>query len=228
MKKIIKNLLVLSLLINFSACSVQQNFYFKEDFSGRVEYTLDMSMMGEFMKGMQGSLPDSLKTGSDAQVEGFDKMLDSLLNLKIPEDKQKDGISNMKIVNIDGNKYKIKFTFDFRDLNALNQAMLQTQGVTPDKDTEMFKMDGKKFVFTGVKFKATDVGQQQGNMKPEEMGEMDGFFTFQYKLVFDKEVRQAKGENCSLERDGNTVIFNVNYSNMTDEQKLPKVVVDFQ
>ncbi|NJL14723.1 MAG: hypothetical protein HC913_18125 [Microscillaceae bacterium] len=95
-------------LFSLSACSISEEIYFKRDFSGRAVRTIDLSPM----------------MGMMAALNPNDSTLQNPFEQEMPQnDFDNMGLPGVKNFDFSMEKTgKIRFSFDFDNLGALNQA----------------------------------------------------------------------------------------------------------
>jgi hypothetical protein len=110
-KYLIKLSFLLYGLFTLASCTIQEEIHFNKDLSGKMNYSLDLGGMTAMMAGMTNAL-DSAKEDSKLKPEMMASMFDGIKDL--------EGVSNFK--SGAGEDGKITFSFDFKDLDALNRA----------------------------------------------------------------------------------------------------------
>jgi hypothetical protein len=200
MKKITFLLALVSAL--FSGCAIEQEFYFKEDFSGSYLTRIDMSSLGALGDEMN---PDSIMSNTDLQE--LDAKYKTIAGLSNVQNTFSSGI--------------LLSGFDFNGINALNQAF------TPEKETGKEEPDGiglpksNGLVRFEKKGKKLLVAVDKSEMKEdssdmEQMGEM---ITFSVKLRFDKKIKKMKSDVGTWDKENNTVTLQFNLNDLSKKDK---------
>jgi hypothetical protein len=105
----LRTLILPALLALFTGClTIEENYTFKKNGSGTMEYVLDLSEMGEMLKAFGGD-----EAGKDKG--GNMDMSDHAARLR-----QLPGISKVKL---DSKEWVQRISFSFKDLDALNAAL---------------------------------------------------------------------------------------------------------
>ncbi|HNU57266.1 MAG TPA: hypothetical protein PKN30_11810, partial [Flavobacteriales bacterium] len=128
--------LVLSTLVG--CITIEENYTFKKNGSGTMEYVVDMSQFGEMMKAFE-SMGDGKDKGK--KPDGLDKLdlKDEMAALKsIP------GIKKVKVKSKD--EYVQRLSFAFADLTALNAALNVLLKDTTGQENTFFTWEGNTLV----------------------------------------------------------------------------------
>jgi DNA-binding transcriptional regulator of glucitol operon len=212
----------LMLLLSLSACKVQEEIHFNKDLSGSLRYTLDLSAMRAMSAQMKNMRPDKDDTTGTAQppnelgtLNALDTLQGSQLTMPFAGIQ---GLSNLKGSSQNG---VIEISFNFKDLNALNQAYdmfgdqgkALTMGMTggfktgempteePQPKKEVYPYFATKsgyLVFSRPKKEQAKEGKTQGGDMGKQMGAM---FEHRTVLTFDKTVRKVKAKNATPQQD---------------------------
>ena len=188
-----------------SSCAIEQEIYFKEDYSGRYTFRLDYSTMLSLMESDEDQEETQLldEETTESVFEGL---------------KAIDGVSNMSVSDKDG---KMEIAFDFRDLEILNAAMegadmnmLFSGQDSPPKDDEVarFSVKGKKISYQhpAQDFKAAS----QEDASLESMNEM---INYSFILRFDKEIKKFDNPRAKLDKSGKKLTLSGNLKEITEE-----------
>jgi hypothetical protein len=136
-----RRLAVLGLIVLFAGClTIEENYTFKKDGSGTMEYVVDMSAMAEFMKSMEkmgDGKADKEKKGLDGmEMSGTVDQLKTLTGIKkVKLKKEQDG-------------YVQRISFSFKDIAALNAALNALMPDSTGAKQEFFHWDGNTLVRT--------------------------------------------------------------------------------
>lgn len=172
----LRRLAVLGLIVLFTGClTIEENYTFKKDGSGTLEYVIDMSAMGEFLKSME-KMGDSKDKGK----EGLDGME---MTTKVDELKAIAGVKKVKLKK-EQDGYVQRISFAFADLKALNSALNALMPDSTGAQKEFFRWEGNTLVRTNNSH-ALDLGSGMGG---EEGGGNDSLGailqSMQYKYSF--------------------------------------------
>ncbi|MCB0770999.1 MAG: hypothetical protein KDC00_11420 [Flavobacteriales bacterium] len=184
------------LLLSFTGCiTIEENYTFKKDGSGTLEYVVDMSEIGDMMEAFEDASDDGASAG-EGDMGAMD-MNDEVVALKaIP------GIKKVKVN--DKKKYVQRLSFSFADLKALNQALNVLLSDSTGEQHTFFTWEGNTLIRTN-----NDHARQMGKgMGAEEEGtdsmETTRFLEsmkYKYSFTFAKPVgTTALGEGMVEER----------------------------
>jgi hypothetical protein len=202
MKTLSHFLIIISGYIFFS-CAVEEKIYFNRDFSGTVNYKLDLSAM------------NSMMTVFDSTEGPKKSILDSIFAKDAFDLLQKiEGISSLNY-NENRETGLIECSFNFSNLTALNTAFCQNtflNGEAPASTFEYFSNKGNMLVFNTPTFPKTDA---------EEDNTMGDLFTYKFTFGFEKPVKKFDNKDYSLSEDkkelinvGQLMILKANASRM--------------
>lgn len=166
----------IALLAVFTGCiTIEENYTFKKDGSGTMEYVVDMSEMGEMMKALEGL--DKTKN-KDAGDMGTMDLKDEVAALK-----QVPGINKVKVT--DKEKYGQRLQFCFADVTALNAALNVLMKDSTGVNHDFFAWEGNTLVRTNNGH-ARGIGADMGKEDdPSDTTDMTQFLsTMKYKMSF--------------------------------------------
>ena len=144
----------LSAVVLLSGClTIEENYTFKKDGSGTLEYVVDMSAMMEMMKGFE------------AMADKKDKKDEGPGNMDMAEDmvklKQIPGIKKVKVKK-EKDGYVQRLSFRFADLAALNKALNTLMPDSTGNETAFFTWDGNTLVRANNRH-ATEMGDDMAS-----------------------------------------------------------------
>jgi hypothetical protein len=223
MKKYFINLgFLLYGLFTLASCTIQEEVHFNKDFSGKMNYSLDMGSMMGMMAGMTNAL-DSSKEDMKFKPEMMASMFDGIKDL--------EGVSNFNsAVGEDG---KITFSFDFKNLDALNRAYNRlsnsknmdklgkgnfmpgmppasedstetstepsvVEEAKPDETFVYFAKEGKDLVFRRPKMGGESADLQGMGDQMEMLKGMGEMLKVETKLTFDRKIKKAEAKGIDL------------------------------
>jgi len=199
-----------------SACSITNQVHFNKDYSGNYAMIVDLGDAMEMFKSFDPSIEDSLQT------QGAEDPLGGLIST---EDRMKfdsmfatmDGISN---ANYDvGEDYVVTMSFDFEDIDALNNLFEKWASDAADaasSQPEMaglgglgsmaapsFTRDGKTITHMAeMPLDPEDLGGEVEGMDEMDMSSMlDGFagmMDYQVVMTFDRKIKSVGGEGFDI------------------------------
>ncbi|MBL7964860.1 MAG: hypothetical protein JNM31_13570 [Flavobacteriales bacterium] len=152
----------LILLLVLSGCiTIEENYSFRKDGSGQMEYVVDLTVMGEMMKDLGSMMGNEGKEKDKVSVSEFMDMSE-----RIPALKKVGGVSKVKLKK-EKSGHVQRVSFRFKDLNALNAALNVLMPDSTGNAHKFFAWDGETLVRTTNKG-ATTLG---GDAPPDEEGE---------------------------------------------------------
>ncbi|WP_299456275.1 hypothetical protein [uncultured Microscilla sp.] len=223
----------------FSSCTIQQHIQFNKNLSGTVTSTIDMSML---MALMPKTTPgDSSTTKPKSSMPDMSMLMDSLK--KGPQmDKLKDikGISNFTY-NMDKETKKMTFSYDFKNLDALNKALAQGGTSNPgalmgknmpgSKPTPAKNKDFKYFVKKGryitYKMPKNDMPDDMGkNMQENPMMSGD-MVKFEFKISFARKIKKVKTKSAIFKSD-NYIEYKTNIQEMMKQKDPVEIKIKYR
>jgi hypothetical protein len=184
---------MLSLVLFLQGClTIEENYTFKKDGSGTMEYVVDMSEMAEMLKGFPGA--------KDNKDDGSGKMdmsarLDMLKGLpgikKVKLKKEKDGFIQ-------------RMSFRFEDVASLNGALnvlMPDSGAAPH---EFFRWEGNTLVrTTNDRMKGVTGGMGGGTDDTTDVSGILKMMRYKFDLRFADELGDVQvAEGVLKEADG--------------------------
>lgn len=216
MKKFLLVTLSFAYLWILNSCiTIEENYSFKKNGSGTMEYKMDMSKMMEQM----GQMMDM------SQMEGGNPLGESASFKKMEEPlKAISGISGIKILE-DNKKYIYSLSFKFKSLDALNEALNIIMLNKTKGDPEFFtfvKKEGNRYYYQNSSSSGAmkDIsGMFGGEMDSEyAMGSLESFY-YNVSMRFPAEVEAAysglKGDE-SVKAEAKTLKITTNLKEMMD------------
>lgn len=174
---------LLPLLVCLTGCiTIEENYTFKKDGSGTMEYVIDMTEMFKLLNDMPMDKTDS---------KGGMKLADKLDGLKAVK-----GIGKVKVKEEKkGAIQRVSFRFD--DLTALNHALDVLMPDSSGTQHERFKWDGTTLVRTNTAF-ASELGASMASDPSDTTGALMLLQSMHYKYSFKfaneiGEMQQAEG-----------------------------------
>lgn len=180
MKVSINHFLVLFFSICLGACSISEDYTFNPDFSGHYSFNFDYSAILQF---------DSSGTANDEMEKGYLEMEEEL--------KKIEGITNILIVS-NGEKGKVLVSYDFANLEALNQTNYDAE---TGKYSKYFSKEGKKFEFT-ADFSEELKEYTDPNMSVEELKEnIQTMLEYTINFTFEDKIKVIDARNIEQKDD---------------------------
>ncbi|MBX7241635.1 MAG: hypothetical protein K1X92_07790 [Bacteroidia bacterium] len=216
-----KKFLLISLSIAYlwilnSCITIEENYTFKKNGSGTMEYKMDMSKMMEQM----GQMMDM------SQMEGGNPLGKSASFTEV-QDKLKgiSGISGVKVTD-DSKKYIYGVSFKFKSLDALNEAMNLIMMNKAKGDPEYFtfvKKEGNRYYYQNSQSSGAmqDISGMFGGEMDSEYA-MSSLESFKYNVTmnFPSEVNAIySGLNGdeSVSSEGKVLKITTNLKEMTEK-----------
>jgi hypothetical protein len=166
----------LGLLVLLTGClTIEENYAFKKDGSGSMEYVVDLSAFGELMKSME-------EMGG-----GKDKGKDGMGEMDMKDDAKAIGdIPGIKKVKIKREKegFIQRLSFRFKDITALNAALNVLMPDSTGAKTEFFRWEGNTLVRVNNRH-ASELGGDMAEDPENDSLNMTGMLqSMQYKYSF--------------------------------------------
>jgi hypothetical protein len=155
------------LLVTLSGClTIEENYTFKKDGSGTMEYVVDMTEMGEMMKTI-GEMGAEEGSATPDELGTLD-MKEELAALK--------KIPGIKRVKLDEKKKWIqRVNFKFKDITALNAALNILMPDSTGQPYEFFRWEGNTLVRTNNRHAyEVGAGMAKEDAKTERAEEEEG------------------------------------------------------
>jgi len=210
-------------LIAFTGCiTIEENYTFKKDGSGTMEYVVDMSQIGEMMKAFE-----SMGDEKGKKSEGLDQLdlKEEVLALK--------GIPGIKKVKVNAkDEYVQKVSFAFADVNALNAALNVLLKDTTELQHTFFTWEGNTLVRKSNGH-ARDIGMGMGKEDPNDSTDMTEFLSsmkYKYSFTFaDPIANTATAEGMVQENpDPRTVKLDTDFSVISKDEKVLDLRIDLK
>jgi len=163
------------LILSFSAClPIEENYAFKKDGSGTMEYVVDMSALADMMASME-KMSESIGGEDDGMGE---------MDMKAEAEKLKTvpGVSKVKVNTKE--KFVQRVSFKFRDIAALNGALNVLMPDSTGLQHTFYTWEGNTLVRTNNKH-ATDLGSDMGQDAGTDSMDPTAFLqSMHYKFSF--------------------------------------------
>jgi hypothetical protein len=216
-------------MLLFTGClTIEEHYTFKKNGSGTMEYVVDMSEVGELMKTLSEM----------GEGDGIPKTTDDMGTLDMADEmaalKKIDGISKVKL---DAKKKWVqRLKFDFKDINALNNALNILMPDSLGRPHTFFRWEGNTLVRTNNRH-AYELGagmaRESGEDGEEEGADMGAFLEamkYRYSFKFANDISTTEmAHGVNKEAAGNRVVkFDTDWSVISrDENALDlKIVLD--
>jgi hypothetical protein len=208
-------LALFAVLALFTGCiTIEENYTFKKDGSGTMEYVVDMSQVGEMMKAFEDMDKGAKK--KDDEMGGLD-LKDEMAALKaIP------GIKKVKVN--DKVKFVQKLSFAFADVNALNSALNVLMQDSTAANYTFFTWEGNTLVRRNNGH-ARQIGSGMGKGEdPSDTTDMTEFLAsmkYKYSFAFANEVTNTNVAETMAKENVNAkaVKFNTDFSAIAKDDK---------
>lgn len=213
------------LLIAFTGCiTIEENYNFKKDGSGTMEYVVDMSQIGDMMKAFESMGEGKGKGKKDEELGQLD-LKDEVAALKsVP------GVKKVKVN--DKEKFVQKVSFQFADINALNAALNVLMKDSTGREHTFFTWEGNTLVRQS-NGNARDIGMGMGNEDPSDTTDMTEFLSsmkYKYSFTFANEIgNTTTAEGVEKESpDARTVKLNTDFGIISKDEKALDLRIDLK
>jgi len=211
-----RTLLPLLVLLAFTGCiTIEENYAFKKNGSGTMEYVVDMSELGDMMKAF-----DELGKSEEKKEDGMGTvdLHDEMVQLKaVP------GIKGVKVD--DKKKFVQRLKFSFADITALNAALNVLMPDSTGTAFTFFTWDGNTLVRnTNSHAKDLGTGMGKGDEDPSDTTDMTAFLEsmkYKYSFAFKEEVGNTSfATGVETEKPtAKSVKFSTDWSVITEDPK---------
>lgn len=171
----LRHLLAIVCIVALAGCiTIEENYAFKKDGSGSMEYVIDLSAFADIMKSMKEMSDDK---GKDDEGIGEMDMKDEMTRIKGIK-----GISKVKVKE-EKDGFVQRLSFRFADVNALNEALNVLMPDSSGQQKAFFSWEGSTLVRTTNRF-AEEMGS---DLVPdgEDTTDVSGMLKMmQYKYSF--------------------------------------------
>jgi hypothetical protein len=197
------------MLVLATGClTIEENYAFKKDGSGSMEYVVDLSEMADLMKGLPGS-----GEGKDDGAGAMD-MKDNLAKLK-----ELPGVGKVKLKQ-EKDGFVQRLSFRFADVNALNRALNTLMPDSSGLQHDFFRWEGNVLVRTNNQH-AQELGNGMGG-EPGDSTDMTMLLQsmhYRYSFKFAKDIADTRvAEGVTKEPDGsNRVKLSTDWSVITKD-----------
>lgn len=209
-------LLPLAVLFVLTGCiTIEENYTFKKNGSGTLEYVVDMSEIGDLMKAFEG-IGDGAAGKDDGDMGALD-MKDEVEALKrIP------GIKKVKVN--DKKKFVQRLSFSFADITALNQALNVLMTDSTGQEHTFFTWEGNTLVRTNndhARELGKGMGGEEEGSDSTDMTQFLESMKYKYSFTFAQPVgTTVLGTGMNEERPkAKQVLMDTDWSKITEDPK---------
>ena len=179
-------------LVLLTGClTIEENYTFKKNGSGSMEFVIDMSEFAEMLKALDDSKSKGDGDVSDTEMD----MSDEVAALK--------GIKGISKVKVTERNWVQKLTFNFSDLAALNNALNVILPDSTETAKEFFRWEGNTLVRVNNRHAAELGGGFAEEGDSMDLSGMLESMKYRYSFVFpDPIVSTDVAEGVNKENDG--------------------------
>ena len=200
-----KLLKLLAVVLLFGSCSIAQEYYFNNDYSGNYKMTFDMSELMSL-------------AGDEENGETEDLLDQHTKDSLITANNALEGISNTQVSY---NDYVMSMSYDFENLDALNAALAQSslgEDMEDDPTASMltnssveFSGKGKKLTYMIPEFSTYDL--EDSTLMYLDMIELKTTFNF------ERDVKSIDNASAIIQESGKTVVIEGNFKEFAEGEK---------
>jgi hypothetical protein len=173
------HLLAIACIVVLAGCiTIEENYTFKKDGSGTMEYVIDLSSFADLMKSMKEMSDDKGK--GDESIGEMD-MKDEMTRIKGIK-----GISKVKVKE-EKDGFVQRLSFRFADVNALNKALNVLMPDSSGQEKAFFTWEGSTLVRTTNRF-AEEMGS---DLVPSDLSGMLKMMQYKYSFAFAEEIAEV-------------------------------------
>ncbi|MBL8001530.1 MAG: hypothetical protein JNL05_06170 [Flavobacteriales bacterium] len=157
-----------------SCLTIEENYTFKKDGSGTMEYVIDLSAFADLMKSMEGLSDGKSSTDGMGEMD----MKEESARLKAIK-----GISKVKVKE-EKDGFVQRLSFRFADINALNEALNVLMPDSTGQQQGFFNWEGNTLVRHTNRF-AEELGGDMASGEEGDSTDVSGILkTMQYKFSY--------------------------------------------
>lgn len=217
MKKYILLLFATASLLTTSCIDIIEKIHFNKDGSGHMTYTLDMSQLKSFTESMKDENDENDskndKKGDEKISKSFEQYKTSLSSI--------NGISNVQFDDKKADeKYIFEIDFDFKNYDALNDAMtsLKKSKNSMEKSVTYISGTAKKITRSGSFFNLSDKNDDKESKNENPMLQ-NMLKDSKYRMIytFDKTIKKVSNDKA---------VVSENKKEMTIEYSLVEMMKD--
>ena len=189
---------VIGLMVIYTACTIEQTYHFKSDFSGNFQLRFDLSSMAAL------SESDSTSAATDTifTPESLEEMRNAYLTVP--------GVTNATATYTDN---VLQSGFDFSNLEALNAAVGRNNDSGEDaQGLYNFSKKGKKLI---MKINREGMSELTG----EDMASMGEMVTFKLTVSFERDIKKVKGDIAQWTKGSKEVLIEFPLKDLSDPKK---------
>ena len=180
------------------ACTLDQNFYIKENGGGTYEMKFDMSALME----LAGDEAESLKDSEEFQ--DLDSEIAALM--------KQDGISNVKYEIEDA---AVNMSFDFADWGVYEEYQRTENNPAGEGDAVQLKLSGKKATLdlsNAMSIMKDVMDEEMDEEEPLDMSSMSEMFTLKYNFKFERPIKKVSGGDAfRYNESDNSISFEIDF-----------------
>lgn len=189
---------VIGLMVIFTACTIEQTYHFKSDFSGNYQLRFDLSSMA----GPSESDSTSASTDTIFTPESLEEMRNTYL--AVP------GVTNATATYANN---VLQSGFDFSNFEALNAATGRANGGEQGaQGLYNFSNKGKKLI---MKINRDGMAELTG----EDMASMGEMVTFKFTVSFERDIKKVKGDIAQWTKGSKEVLIEFPLKDLSDPKK---------
>lgn len=173
------------LFLAVGCITIEENYTFKKDGSGTMEYVIDLSSFADLMK--------SMKEMSDDKGKGDDSMGEMDMKDEMARIKGIKGISKVKVKE-EKDGFIQRLSFRFADVNALNEALNVLMPDSSGGPNTFFTWEGNTLVRTTNRFAeemGADLAEDGGDSDSTDMSGILRTMQYKYSFSFAEEIGEV-------------------------------------
>jgi hypothetical protein len=178
------HLLAIACIVVLAGCiTIEENYTFKKDGSGTLEYVIDLSSFADLMK--------SMKEMSDDKGKGDESIGDMDMKDEMQRIKGIEGISKVKVKE-EQDGFVQRLSFRFADVNALNKALNVLMPDSSGQEKAFFAWEGSTLVRTTNRF-AKEMGSDIAS-DGDDTTDVSGILKmmqYKYSFAFAEEIAEV-------------------------------------
>ncbi|HRN35356.1 MAG TPA: hypothetical protein PLV70_04950 [Flavobacteriales bacterium] len=179
----IRVLAATSLVLLISGClTIEENYTFKKDGSGTMEYVVDMSDLKDMAGMMDNKERKKSRKKDDGPITGSDAKVAALKSL--------EGIKKVKLKS-EQDGFVQRISFAFKNVDALNKALNVLMPDSTGAQQAFFRWEGSTLVRTNNLY-AEELGKEMNGSDTTGSAELLKAMHYKYSFKFAKDVQDTR------------------------------------
>lgn len=186
----------------FSSCTIEQRYYFNDDFSGRMEHVIDYSASADMIPPDEGAENGEVTLLEDSVIENITREMAEL--------------EGVRLNRISDENHVLTVELGFDHLDGLNKAMISESGDNENHNIFcQFEQKKNKLIIRFVVEEPETTPAENAEVDAMEEGSFDDqsfYEMIQYRFTFEfaTAVKSHKGTPANIGNDGKSLVVEQN------------------